>query len=350
MSETLIDSGSQPAVATGPALEVHDLSVSVGTPHGRAAAVRSVNFSVAAGRTLGIVGESGCGKSLTLLSLPRLLPKGVLVEDGSSVRLLGREVMTLGQRDLEDVRGEQIGFVFQDPMTALNPVYKVGYQVAQVLRRHLGLRRRAASARALETLRSVGFPDPRRVASSYPHQLSGGMRQRAVIAIAIAAEPKVLLADEPTTALDVTTQAAVLELLDELQRERDMAMILVSHDLGLIGEHADELCVMYAGSVIETGRADRVLHSPSHPYTRALLESAPSLSSQRGEPLPVIHGGMPPIGEQITGCAFRPRCPVAFDRCTAAPPLLQAPSGLAACWHHDSGDKDAAATEGRTLV
>ncbi|GAA2715422.1 ABC transporter ATP-binding protein [Micromonospora olivasterospora] len=310
-----------------PAVEVEHLSVSMG---GGLTLVHDVSFSVSAGRTLGIVGESGCGKSISLMSLVRLLPPGATIGASSVVRINGQSVTRLPERELEDLRGRHVGFVFQDPMTALNPVYRVSHQVGQVVRRHFGLSRRAARERTLHALRSVGFPDPRRVADSYPHQLSGGMRQRVVIAMAIAAEPAVLLADEPTTALDVTTQAEVLDLLARLQQEHHMALVLVSHDLGLIGEVADEVCVMYAGRIVERGPAAQLLERPRHPYSQALLASAPSLDSTRGKPLPVIPGGLPAAGEHLDGCPFRPRCAHAFEACAELPPLTGA--GRVACW------------------
>lgn len=319
-----------------PVLEVQDLTITLPVAGGRRPVVEGASFTVGQGETLGLVGESGCGKSMTLLSLVALQSPNAIIDPRSSVRFNGRELVGLKRRQLEDVRGNGIGFIFQDPMTALNPVYKVSYQIEQVLRRHTTLGRDQRSKRVDELLESVGFRDPARVSTSYPHALSGGMRQRVVIAMAMAAEPALILADEPTTALDVTTQAEILMLLRDLQRNHGVGVILVSHDLGLVGEFADRLCIMYAGRIVESGSAAAVLSAPMHPYGEALLRSAPSLGTDRAAPLPVIPGNMPPVAERGAGCQFADRCDFATERCSAAPAMkLRGGDRAVACWLHD---------------
>ena len=319
-----------------PVLEVRNLTVTLPFQDGRRPVVDEVTFSVEKGETLGLVGESGCGKSMTLMSLVALQSPSAVIDPRSSVRFNGVELVGLKRRELEDVRGNGIGFVFQDPMTALNPVYKVKYQIDQVLRRHTSLTKTQRKIRVDDLLASVGFRDPSRVSAGYPHELSGGMRQRVVIAMAMAAEPALILADEPTTALDVTTQAEILMLLRDLQRDNGVGVILVSHDLGLVGEFADRICVMYAGRIVETGSAAPLLQGPLHPYGEALLQSAPSLSTDRNAPLPVIPGSMPPIAERGTGCLFGERCIAATERCWQTPTMkLHAPDRWVACWKHE---------------
>lgn len=318
-----------------PVLEVKNLTVTLPFQDGRRPVVDRVSFTVEQGETLGVVGESGCGKSMTLMSLVALQSPIAVISPESSVRFNGRELVGLKRRQLENVRGKGIGFIFQDPMTALNPVYKVSYQIEQVLKRHTPMRHAERTKRTNELLESVGFRDPSAVATSYPHALSGGMRQRVVIAMAMAAEPTLILADEPTTALDVTTQAEILMLLRDLQREHGVGVILVSHDLGLVGEFADRLCVMYAGRVVETGSAEAALSSPMHPYTEALLQSAPSLTTDRGAPLPVIPGSMPPVAERGAGCQFADRCSAVMPVCGEPPHMRTFSTERAvACWLH----------------
>src|SRR5919205_263085 len=260
-----------------PLLEVDDLRAHFSTREGVVHAVDGVSFSVDAGRTLGIVGESGCGKSVTALSIMRLLPEPPARIVAGSIRFDGRELTTLRERELEDVRGRQIAMVFQDPMTALNPTLTIGTQIVEVLQRHLGLDQSAARRRAAELLEEVGIARARERLEDYPHHFSGGMRQRVVIAIAIACEPRLLIADEPTTALDVTVQAQVLDLLDDLQREHEMAMILITHNMGVVAESADEVAVMYAGQIVEQAPARELFRTPEHPYTEALLAALPDL-------------------------------------------------------------------------
>jgi len=316
-----------------PLLRVEDLQTHFVTDDGVVRAVDGVGFEVRAGETLALVGESGSGKSVTALSILRLVPEppGRIV--GGRVLFRGRDLLTLPPRELRRVRGREISMVFQEPMTSLNPVFSCGDQVAESLVVHEGLGRRTARARAVELLRMVGIPDPGRRAGDYPHQLSGGMRQRVMIAMALACGPALLIADEPTTALDVTVQAQILALLRGLQRELRMAVLLITHDLGVVAESADRVAVLYAGQVVETCDATAALLGTRHPYTAGLLASLPR-PGRRGEPLRVIPGQVPDAVRFPAGCRFHPRCPVAIERCRAAEPPL-APAGedhLARCW------------------
>ena len=310
-----------------PLLEVDDLRTHFFTREGIVHAVDGVSFSVEAGQTLGIVGESGCGKSVTALSIIRLLPTPPARSVSGSIRFDGRELTTLRERELEDVRGRQIGMVFQDPMTALNPTLTIGTQIVEVLRRHLGLDNAAARRRAAELLDEVGIPRARERLDDYPHHFSGGMRQRVVIAIAIACEPRLLIADEPTTALDVTVQAQVLDLLDDLRRERQMAMILITHNMGVVAESADEVAVMYAGQIIERAPAGELFRRPEHPYTEALLAALPDLddTAARERRLAAIPGRPPDLIDPPAACRFAARCPYAGcgDGCAIRPPALR---------------------------
>jgi peptide/nickel transport system ATP-binding protein len=302
-------------------------------------AVADVSFEVHRGKTLGLVGESGCGKSVTSLSLLRLLPEEASVE-GGRVLFEGADLLTLPERELRRVRGRRIAMVFQDPMTSLNPVYTVGWQIIEAIRLHESVSRRAARARAVELLRSVGIADPAGRVEAYPHELSGGMRQRALLAMAIACGPELLIADEPTTALDVTVQAQILELLRGFQRERGMGMVLVSHDLGVVARYADEVAVMYAGRVVERCPAKSLFEDARHPYTRALLASLPpeGASWYRGAPgrpkrLPTLEGSVPSPGEALPGCRFEPRCTRRQPPCREGEPALRAiaPGHFARC-------------------
>jgi oligopeptide transport system ATP-binding protein len=310
-----------------PLLEVDDLRTHFFTREGVVRAVDGVSFSVDAGQTLGIVGESGCGKSVTALSIVRLLPSPPARIVSGSIRFDGRELTTLSERELEDVRGRQIAMVFQDPMTALNPTLTIGTQIAEVLERHLGLEGAAARRRAAELLDEVGITRPQERLDDYPHHFSGGMRQRVVIAIAIAAEPRLLIADEPTTALDVTVQAQVLDLLDDLRREHEMAMILITHNMGVVAESADDVAVMYAGQVVEQAPARELFRRPEHPYTEALLAALPDLedADARERRLAAIPGRPPDLIDPPSGCRFAPRCPYAGcgDGCAQTPQPLR---------------------------
>jgi peptide/nickel transport system ATP-binding protein len=300
-------------------LEVHSLTIRFAD----AEPVRGRNFTVSEGETLAIVGESGSGKSLTALALMRLLPGGARVAEGS-IRFGGRELLALSEKDMRQMRGRDIGMIFQEPMTSLNPVVTIGAQVCEVLRLHEGMPARAARARAIELLDLVRIPDPRRRIKDYPHQLSGGMRQRVMIAMAVACSPKLLVADEPTTALDVTIQAQVLDLIDHLRRQLSMAVILITHDLGIVGQWADNVVVMYAGRKVEEAPPELLLAAPLHPYTSGLLAASPQLNAgqhYRQGPLREIPGSILSAAAEV-GCPFRPRCPAARVSCAQTVPSL----------------------------
>ncbi|MBW8268613.1 ABC transporter ATP-binding protein [Caldovatus aquaticus] len=315
-----------------PALEVRGLAAEFLTDRGPLRAVDGVSFAVAPGRTLAIVGESGCGKSVTALAIMGLLPPHVRVS--GSIRLAGREIATLPPEERRRLRGAEMAMVFQEPMTSLNPAFTAGEQVAEALRLHQGLSRREAFARAVEMLAHVRIPDAARRARQYPHQLSGGMRQRVMIAMALACRPRLLLADEPTTALDVTVQAQILALIDELKRETGTAVVLITHDLGVVADHADEVVVMYAGRIAERAPAAALFALPQHPYTVGLLGAAPRLGRAAGGRLASIEGAVPDMARPPPGCRFAPRCPFRIARCAEeAPPLAEvAPGHASACW------------------
>ena len=319
-------------------LEVRDLATHFLTTDGVVRAVDGVSFTLAPGETLGIVGESGCGKSVTALSILRLLdPRAARIVRGS-VRLDGLELTTLGEDGLRTIRGNQIAMIFQEPMTSLNPVLTIGTQIAENVRRHLGLSRRAALERALEMLELVRIADARRRLDEYPHQLSGGMRQRVMIAIALSCNPKVLIADEPTTALDVTIQAQILELLRDLRDKLGTAVLLITHDLGIVAETCERVLVMYAGRMAEAAPAEALFRRPLHPYTRGLMRAIPRLdidaeAGGRRSRLKEIQGLVPSLADDIAGCAFAPRCELQAKRCRAERPLLSDAGGghQAAC-------------------
>ena len=312
-------------------LEIEDLSVAFEADTGWVTAVDQVCFAVAPGRTLGIVGESGSGKSVTSLAIMGLLPpKGTRAT--GMVRLEGRDILGLDAASIRDLRGNVISMIFQEPMTSLNPAYRVGDQIAEAVLRHRGGSRTSAAARALEMLRRVGIPAPERRYHDYPHKLSGGMRQRVMIAIALACDPQVLIADEPTTALDVTIQAQILLLMRELREDTGAATVLISHDLGVIAEVCDDVVVMYAGQVVERARVEAIFDDPQHPYTLGLLGSLPH-AAQRGEVLPVIQGTVPALDAMPSGCRFRGRCPFHISRCAEPPPMVDLGRGRASrCW------------------
>ena len=303
-------------------LEIDDLVTSFPGTSGDDAAVDGVSLALDAGRTLGLVGESGCGKTMTALSILRLLPPRARIVRGS-IRFDGIELTSLPEASLRRLRGSDIAMIFQEPMAALNPVFTIGDQIAEGVRAHEGSSRRAARKRAEELLELVEIPEARRRLDAYPHQLSGGMRQRAMIAIALACQPRVLIADEPTTALDVTIQAQILDLIVDLQRRFGMALLLVTHDLGVVAERADTAAIMYAGKVVESGPVDAIFAAPHHPYTRGLLRSLPRLDAPTDEPLVAIPGIVPEIGRRPSGCRFRDRCDREIPPCAETVPPLR---------------------------
>ncbi len=308
-------------------LQIEDLHTEFVTRRGAVRAVDGVSFSLEKGRTLGIVGESGCGKSALALSILGLLPTPPARIAGGRVVFAGRELTAMRERDLEDVRGREIGMIFQDPMTSLNPTVTIGEQIAETLRRHLGLSRRESRLRAVELLEEARIPKAAERLNEYPHRFSGGMRQRVTISMAIACNPKLLIADEPTTALDVTIQAQILDLLDDLRRQHEMAMILITHDLGVVAEVADEVAVMYAGQIVEQAETLELFDHPEHPYTEALHGALPQLEGKgvREGRLAAIPGRPPDLISPPPFCRFAPRCPYAgADACTSeAPPLRE---------------------------
>ena len=316
-----------------PALQVEHLEVDFPTKDGVVHAVRGVDFSIASGEVLGIVGESGSGKSVTALATMGLLPKGAQVR--GSIRFDGTDLLTLKEKQLTKVRGTGIAMIFQDPMTSLNPVYTIGWQITEAILAHQDISKDAAMARAIELLDKVGIPNPAERVNNYPHEFSGGMRQRAVIAIAMANDPEVILADEPTTALDVTVQAQVLNSLKTAMAETGAALLLITHDLGVIAGLADRVLVMYAGRPVEIGTAEDVFYRPSMPYTLGLLGSLPRLDSDGAERLRQIPGAPPSMIGDRTGCPFAPRCPLATDLCRETEPeLVAVPSVTSAPGEH----------------
>jgi peptide/nickel transport system ATP-binding protein/oligopeptide transport system ATP-binding protein len=318
-----------------PVLDVRGLKTVFRTRGGEIHAVNSVSFHLNRGEVLGVVGESGSGKSVTMMSLIGLLPSPPAEIRGGEVMLGDQDLLKIGAEDLRHVRGAKIGFVFQDPMTSLNPVFTVGMQIMEPLREHMGMDKARAEARAVELLELVGIPDARSRLKSYPHQFSGGMRQRVMIAIALACDPDVLIADEPTTALDVTIQAQILELVKELRQKLGMAIIWITHDLGVIAAVADRVMVMYGGQVAEHGPVKEIFANPRHPYTRALLKTIPSISGAREARLQVIEGQPPILNDAPTACPFRARCSHAMAICEAENPSRRAMDGAPLGHGHD---------------
>jgi oligopeptide/dipeptide ABC transporter ATP-binding protein len=306
-------------------LEVEGLRVTLPTEGGPVAVVDGVDYAVEPGEVFGVAGESGSGKTMSMLALLGLLPAGSRVE--GSARFGGRDLLRLRARELREVSGRDLAMVFQDPLTSLHPMLTVGRQLTEHVRRHLGLSRRDADRRALELLEQVRMPDPGAALHAYPHQFSGGMRQRIAIAIALACRPKLLIADEPTTALDVTVQAGILRLLDRLRREAELSVVLITHDLGVMSSIADRITVFYAGRVVESGPRAGVLQRPRHPYTRALLDALPHPEAPPETPLVAIRGAPPKPQRVPPGCAFHPRCPYALETCAVEVPPLLAENG-----------------------
>lgn len=312
-------------------LEVENIQTHFPTRAGLVRAVNDVSFSVGEGELIGLVGESGCGKSITALSIMRLIyPPGKIA--AGSIRFKGEELTTVSEDRMREIRGNDIAMIFQDPMTSLNPVYTVGEQIAEALRLHRKLDKKAAWTAAIEAMREVSIPSPERRANDYPHQLSGGMRQRVMIAMALACDPELLIADEPTTALDVTIQAQILELLDELRRTRKLAVLLITHDLGVVAETADRVCVMYTGKIVEESGVDVLFAEPKHPYTRGLFNSVPKLSTdaiERETRLQTIEGTVPSPTDLPPGCHFAPRCKYRMPECELGEiPLYQLEDGV----------------------
>jgi oligopeptide/dipeptide ABC transporter ATP-binding protein len=309
-------------------------------------AVDGVDFSIAEGSALGVVGESGSGKSVTALSIMRLVDPPGRLEPGSRISFGGRDLASIDERAMSDIRGNEISMIFQEPMTSLNPVFRCGEQIAEAVRLHQGVGDREARDRAIEMMRLVGIPSPEKRVDDYPHQLSGGMRQRVMIAMALSCNPKLLIADEPTTALDVTVQAQILELMKELRERLGMSILLITHDLGVIAEMVDEVAVMYAGRIVERGPVREIFASPQHPYTEALLRSIPLLGMRYSQPLKAISGMVPSPLDWPAGCRFAPRCDYAFDRCaTDDPPLLPVGEQQSACWLCEKGRRATAPPE-----
>ena len=319
-------------------LEVRDLHTEFRTGAGVVRAVDGISYDVERGETVAIVGESGSGKSVSALSILRLIPNppGRITE--GSIRFAGRELMELSEEEMRQIRGGDIGMVFQEPMTSLNPVLTIGRQITETIEQHRGVDWAAAQKRAVELLSLVGIGDPQRRLRQYPHQLSGGMRQRVMIAIALACDPKLIIADEPTTALDVTIQAQILELMKELTRRLEVALIIITHNLGVVARYANRVNVMYAGRIVESGPAAAIYGAPRHPYTIALLRSVPRLDRPRQERLDPVDGQPPDLTRLDQGCSFRPRCRYAIAHCAMARPKLEPAGGahhLAACFRSD---------------
>ena len=320
----------------GPVVEVDGLRTSFHGDDGIGLAVDGVSFSLYKGETLGLVGESGCGKSVTALSVMRLVrePPGRI--EAGRIAVNGRDLTALSEQEMCRIRGDEVAMIFQEPMSSLNPVLTCGFQIMEAVMLHQDASRAEARERAVEMLKLVGIPAPEQRIDEYPHQLSGGMRQRIMIAMALSCNPDVLIADEPTTALDVTIQAQILELLQQLQEELAMAILLITHDLGVVAEVADRVAVMYAGRIVETARTRELFASPRHPFTRGLLRSIPDLEGER-ERLDIIPGSVPDARDLPAGCAFHPRCPLADDGCRRRRPQAEetAPGHLVSCWKAD---------------
>jgi oligopeptide/dipeptide ABC transporter ATP-binding protein len=328
-----------------PLLEVRGLRTSFGTEDGVVHAVDNVSFTVGRGEAVAIVGESGCGKSVTAMSIMRLVASPGRIT-GGEIRFKGRDLASLSEKEMRNVRGNDIAMVFQEPMTSLNPVYKIGTQVAEAIQIHKGLSKKDAWKRAGEMLELVSIPDPIKRLDDYPHQLSGGMRQRVMIAIALSCDPELLIADEPTTALDVTIQAQIMELLEGLQKRLGLAVLLITHDLGVVAEFCERVVVMYTGRVVEEAPVEQLFASPAHPYTRGLLKSLPSIEMVGTESqgrLSTIAGMVPPISNLPRGCKFNPRCPDVMDICLGREPALMAVGDhhTARCFlHGDAADPE----------
>lgn len=325
-------------------LDVNDLHVSFHTHAGEVKAVRGVNFSVKEGETVAIVGESGCGKSVTAKSIMRLLPSPPVQYKRGSILFQGKNLFNVTEKEMQRIRGNQISMIFQDPMTSLNPTMKIGNQIMEAILKHNDMSKKDAIEKAIEMLKLVGIPQPDKRVNQYPHEFSGGMRQRAMIAMALACNPRLLIADEPTTALDVTIQAQILELMKKIQEETGTSIIIITHDLGVVAEMADRVVVMYAGQVIESGTVKEIFAKPQHPYTMGLLNSVPRLDMDKKQPLAPIIGTPPDLIDPPEGCPFYARCKYAMRVCKHHVPEFEevGPNQFAACWlHHPMAQKRA---------
>lgn len=318
-------------------LQVKDLRVSYYTYAGEVQSVRGITFDVEKGETMAVVGESGCGKSVTAKSIMRLIANPGKIKDGSSIIFDGRDVLSMSGKELRRYRGEDCAMIFQDALTSLDPTMRVGKQIAEVLLIHGTTDKAAAANKAVDLLRQVGIPNPERRAKEYPHQFSGGMRQRAMIATALACDPKLLIADEPTTALDVTIQAQIIDLMKQMQKERDAAILLITHDLGVVADIAQRICVMYSGKIVERGSADDIFYRARHPYTMALLTAVPRLDLKNKQHLATIEGTPPDLLKPPAGCPFSTRCQYCMPICRdEMPPVTDFGAGhQASCWLHD---------------
>ncbi|TSB47722.1 ABC transporter ATP-binding protein [Alkalicoccobacillus porphyridii] len=316
-------------------LEVDHLVTAYRGKQGMTKVVDGVTFHIDEGETICIVGESGSGKSVTSLSIMRLIEfeNGQLLD--GEIKFKGEDLSTKTLDEMRKIRGSEMAMIFQEPLTALNPVFTIGRQITEALNFHFSMSKKESLIKAETLLNQVGISEPKTRLKQYPHELSGGMRQRVMIAIALACEPKLLIADEPTTALDVTIEAQILELLRSLRKERNMSIMLITHDIGVAAEMADRLIIMYAGKIMEEGRADELFDQPHHPYTKGLLESVPSMDGERGITLKTIRGSIPSLNNVPTGCRFAPRCSFATEKCIEEPPYIATPAGTVACWHVD---------------
>jgi oligopeptide/dipeptide ABC transporter ATP-binding protein len=314
-------------------ISIENLVVRFKGPYGIGTAVDDISFSINAKESLGIVGESGCGKTVTALSILRLLPEPPAEVFNGKIMFNGKDLLGMNNRELQSIRGDRIAMIFQEPMTALNPVFTIGNQVGEVFRVHRKVSKAEARDRAIEMLSQVGIPDPGKRVDNYPHQMSGGMRQRAMIAMALALNPTLLIADEPTTALDVTVQAQILDLMENLKEKFDTSIMLITHDLGIVAQHTQRIIVMYAGKIVEEGMVTEIFDNPSHPYTKCLIGSIPKITSGNGKRLTEIPGLVPALHEKPAGCLFHPRCPEVFGDCKYIVPDFRniSPTHKAAC-------------------
>ncbi|MPM45462.1 Oligopeptide transport ATP-binding protein OppD [bioreactor metagenome] len=323
--------------ASAPLLEVKGLRVDFRLKRNIVTAIEDISFSIDAGKTLGVVGESGCGKSVTATSILRLLPKHTAKIAAGSILFQGKDLVKLRDDEMRGIRGSKISMIFQEPMTSLNPVYTIGWQMSEMLRTHQSISARDAMEQSVEMLKKVGISAPEQRISEYPHQLSGGMRQRVMIAMAMSCNPRLLIADEPTTALDVTIQSQILDLMDGIKKTYNTAIMLVTHDMGVVAGSADQVMVMYAGQIVEYGDVADIFNHPLHPYTKGLLRSIPRLD-QDSQRLYTIEGTVPPIGAMASGCRFHERCPECFAPCKAqVPPLGQIGTRKIRCWKYSAG-------------